>query len=196
MMRSPSTPRLQAGLAAFGFCVVLFPLSVVLHELGHFLIGRVFGIPTELHAASVSGLPETAPFGNSPGGVALASLAGPAITMLLVVLGFAFRTRVWGLPLLAVALARFFVNLAYMIQQRFVAAGIAAPSNPNFDEIQAARALDLPPQPLAAVGAVLLLAGLVFLWRFAGPRGFLVLTSGTIAGMVGWLVLLGPRLLP
>jgi hypothetical protein len=195
-MRTRTAARVPIGVAGFVLSALLFPLTVVLHELGHFLVGRSFGFPTLLHAASVTGLPETPPFDGEAGGVALAALAGPAVTLALAALGLLYRTRVWGLPLMATALVRFLVNLLYMVQQGFVAAGIAAASDPNFDEVLAARALGVAPQPLAAVGALLLLAGLVFLWRQAGGRGFFVLMAGTVAGMTLWLALLGPRLLP
>ncbi|MEY2884352.1 MAG: hypothetical protein RL490_2076 [Pseudomonadota bacterium] len=177
-------------------CVALLPATVILHELAHWLVGQLAGFPTQLHFASVDGLPETAPFGGAPLGVALAALAGPAMSVLLVGVGMISRHRPWGLPLVATAIARFAVNIIYMIQQAFVLAGVAKASQPNFDEILAARALGLPPQPLAAIGAIVLLAALAWLWRQASGRTLLVLAVGTVAGMVGWLGLLGPRLLP
>lgn len=188
--------RQPVGWTGFGLAALLFPVTVLLHELAHLLVGRLFGFATVLHAASVTGLPEESPYGGAPAGVAMAALAGPAATLALAGLGVRFRHRAWGLPLVTVTLARFLINLLYMVQQGFVAAKIAAPSKASFDEVLAAEALGLPPQPLAALGAAVLVVGVIFLSRQAGPRGLLALTAGTVAGMTIWLGLLGPRLLP
>lgn len=188
----PTARQWRQGLLA----ALLFPATVILHELGHFGIGWLSGFPVALHYASVTGLPEAAPYAGAPLAVALAALAGPAISLAMLAAGMAGWRRIWGLPLLAAALPRFVVNLLFMVQQGFVLAGIAQAGRPNIDEANAARALDVPAAPLAAIGAMALLAGLWAVWRRAGAGGVLMLALGTGLGMAGWLVVLGPRLLP
>lgn len=175
---------------------LLFPMTVVLHELGHFTVGWLAGFPVVLHFASVSGVPEQLPFAGAPLAAGLASLAGPAISLALAAAGLAGWRRLWGLPLLAAVLPRFTVNLLFMVQQGFVWAGIAEAGNSSMDEAVAARALGVSPVPLAAIGALVLLLGLWQLWARAGGKGLLVLALGTGAGMAGWLIGVGPRLLP
>jgi hypothetical protein len=189
--------RNKQNLAALlVWSVILVPVTVLVHELAHWLVARSAGFPAQLHFASVSGFPEQAPFGGAPIAVGLVALAGPAMTLAFVGLGMANARHAWGKALVATALPRFALNAVYMFQQSLVLAGIAKASAPNFDEAVAGRALALPPQLLASVGALVLVIGLIWLWRRAGARGFALLVLGTAAGLYGWMGILGPRLLP
>lgn len=186
-----------AGLIRpFLWSVALFPITVLLHELAHWLVARASGFPARLHFASVDNFPEQLPFGGAPGLVALTTLAGPAMTIALMIAGMAARSKPWGLPLVATALSRFVINAMFIVQQALVLAGIAQASQPNFDEVVAARALSAPAPLFAGVGALAFFVGGVWLWRNAGPWQFLALILGTLTGMVGWLGLVGPMLLP
>lgn len=180
----------------FLWSAALFPVATLLHEVGHFAAAAAVGFSPKLHFASVTGFPETPPFGGAPLGVAFASFAGPAVTMILGFIGAARTKSSWGLPLVAVCVPRFIVNSIFLLQQSLVLAGIAQASNPNFDEIVTARALAITPAPLAAIGAILFFAGLAWLWLKSSRGGLLALFVGTGVGMFGWLAYLGPAVLP
>lgn len=148
-----------------GGCVVMFPLSVIAHELGHWLTARMLGFPAILHFASVSGVPDQPPFGAVAGAVALVSLAGPLVTLALLALGSANFAKPWGRPLVVAAGFRFALNLIFLIQFGLVLAGIAAPAEAIFDEVTAAHSLGLLPVLLVAIGPLALAAALIRLWR-------------------------------
>lgn len=186
--------RSLAGLLAW--CLVLVPATIQLHEAGHWLVARLAGFAPVLHFASVDGIPDQPPFGGAAPAVALASLAGPAVSILLVLTGMMSAARAWAMPLVAAGILRFVINPMFLVQQALVAAGIAEAGAGNFDEIVAARALGWPPAALALPGALVLLLGLVWLWRRASGRQLAVLLAGTVAGVVLWMGALGPILLP
>ena len=57
--------RIQRLMALFGWAMLLGPLAVLLHELGHWVVGQAAGFQPTLHAYAVSGLPEKPPFGGN-----------------------------------------------------------------------------------------------------------------------------------
>ena len=182
--------------AHFLWCVALAPIAILLHELSHQVVGVAVGFPAQLHFASVSGIPEAAPFGGNPVSVALASLAGPAMSMSLMAIGAHFSKRPWGLPLVAVNVPRFVVNVVFLVQQALVVAGVFKAGESRFDEATAANALGWSAVALGSVGALFFFFGLVWLWRRAKGAGFIALALGTASGAFIWLQLLGPLLLP
>lgn len=187
----------------FLFALVLTPLGVLLHEAGHWAAGKAAGFQTVLHAYAVTGMPEEAPFGGNPTGVGIAALAGPAISMLLTAFGYASwrhrPSRAWALALAFSAPTRFLVNLFFLLGSALVAMGIAERSNPNFDEMTASRALDVPVLPLAVVGALVLLAAWsLIIRRIEKDRwtSLAALSAGTGGGLILWLGSVGSILLP
>ena len=187
----------------FLFALVLTPLGVVLHEAGHWTAGQAAGFPTVLHAYAVSGIPEAAPFGGNPLGVGIASLAGPAVSVLLTAFGYVIwrqdPSRLWALALAFSAPTRFLVNVFYLLGSVLVAMGIAERGNANFDEMTASRALDMPALPLVLVGAIVLPAAWALIIRGLDTSrwtSIAALAAGTGAGLALWLGPVGTFLLP
>ena len=60
----------------FLWSLMVGPIAVLLHELGHWIVAVTAGFQPVLHAYAVSGVPETGPFGGDPAGVAAVALAG------------------------------------------------------------------------------------------------------------------------
>lgn len=94
-------------LVAFGFAVLLYA-SVLVHELGHSLVARAFRLPVRritIHA--FVGFSEIEQEPPTPGREALVAVAGPAVSVLLAVVG-ALSTQLFppgGIPrLLSTAL--------------------------------------------------------------------------------------------
>src|SRR3954447_10435895 len=79
----------SAKLALLSF--VIMPLAVLIHELGHFSVAILAGLPAQLHAASVSGGAE---LGRAPGWlVACQTGAGPLASVLMAIGGALLYSR-------------------------------------------------------------------------------------------------------
>lgn len=195
--------RIQKPATLFLYALVMGPLAALTHELGHWIVGKAAGFQPVLHAYAVSGLPEAAPFGGNPLGVAAAALAGPVVTLLLTAAGYALwrqeASRNWALALAFAAPIRFVLNLMYFVGTGLVALGIVERSNPNFDEMTASLALSVPVFPLVGIGALVLpLAWWLIIRRLDEDRWASVasLLAGTLIGMALWLGPIGRSLLP
>lgn len=184
-----------------GWAVLMAPLGLFLHELGHFLAGRLLGFDdVRVGVAGVSGgarLGETA-----DRMVAIQAGAGPAVTLLLLILAWAFVARsprhLWAVALAATAPLRFLVGAVFIGARLLTWLQGGVPGVPNFDEYNLAKALGISPLPLAAVGAILLFGSWAWLWRRL-PRGRRALTAaalaaGTAGGLFLWMGLVGPPL--
>lgn len=86
---------MQSGLVGgIQWALIVF-FSVLLHELGHALSGRAFGLQPNIQLYAFGGLTSWAGGKNvSHGRSLLISLAGPAVSLLLAVLGFAVALAV------------------------------------------------------------------------------------------------------
>ena len=197
----PSRTRVLGTL--FVSALVMAPVAALLHELGHWIVAKAAGFQPILHAYAVSGLPDAAPFGGNPTGVAAVALAGPAVTLLLTAVGYRLwrqdSSRSWALALAFAAPTRFIINALFLIGSMLVALGVAERSNPNFDEVAAASALGIPEVSLAIIGALVLpLAWWSIIRRLNQNRwvDIAFLAAGTVAGMALWLGPVGNSLLP
>lgn len=134
------------NIGRFGAAAALVaPLTVIAHELGHFLAGRAMGFDAELRAASVSG---GAVLGRAPDWmVAVQALAGPLVTFLLLASAFAIgrrRAKPWVIALAATAPLRFLVGASYLTWSIYAwSQGGELRGSPNFDEYK-------PPLPSAS----------------------------------------------
>ncbi len=176
------------------FGVAAVPLSIVTHELGHFVVYHLFGAgDVRLHAASVSAVKDSL----SPAEIAVANITGPLITYLTLALAY-FLTRreylpFWIILALAAPLGRI-VNFVYIY---FRVAGYRP--QPNFDEFNFSRNLGFDALGLAVPTALAVIAAFFVFgsraWR-EGRFGELArIALALMAGVAVWFTA-GPRLLP
>lgn len=177
------------------------PLSIVLHELGHFTVYTLSGYPAHLGPASVSLLPGTPapPFVIA----ALGQAAGPAVTVLLTLLAtIMIRRRGPQAAWVALALTaplRMIVIFVFLGVRLYLAVIGGTPGEPNFDEFNLANTLGLPVVPFLMPFAAFFLFVWVMTLR-AIPRGrcwlsLVAAIAGAALGAGLWATLIGPALL-
>lgn len=155
----------SAKLAALSF--LLLPLAVFLHELGHFSIAILSGLPAQLHATSVSGGAE---LNAAPDWlVACQTAAGPLASLMMSIGGTILYSRDadrrWALALALGAASRFLMPAAYLgARLLFLVQGRVYAAQPVFDEHDFAAAVGLPP-PVVTAAATLVLLGVIY-WSF------------------------------
>ncbi len=192
---------------ALAIAIVVVPVSVIGHELGHFLSELAFGFesPT-LHYAS-TGFARESEFwvfvrrGDVAAASAIAdvthavvsSALGPLTSYALVAAGL------WGLARRGAAV---FLALAMSSAARFapVLLLFALGRAEHTDEAHVSRALDVPPAVLVAAAILALLAatigGAVLTTRRGRGRLVLPTVIGVVIGTVLWMGVLGPIVLP
>lgn len=196
----PAITPWRAMLAWAGSAAVLAPLAILVHELGHYLVGQALGLEgLQFHHASVShaGWPADAPQWQR----AALPAAGPLVTLAIV---FASAVLATWRP----SLAPFALALALGAGVRSVALGIGflvvqlrhPGAVGDFDEFNAASALGLPPGLVVALNVAAIVAAWAWCIRRtpAGHRVAAVAVSaaGAAAGIALYMGLVGPALLP
>ena len=185
-----------------GWCVLFVPLTIVLHELGHYTTARFLGFPNPvLHYSVVTPGDVT---GIRPSLVGVVGLAGPAVTIILAAFACTWillrsPTR-WAFALAVAAASRFVVGVPYTVINvgvRLIGGHMKAPA---FDEHQAGTALGWSGDALLASTTLVLVAVLLCV-GYKLPRGersvaWPGLLLGTVLGWALWMLLLGPVLLP
>ena len=188
---------LTDAVRLFLWAALLAPAGVLLHELGHFVAARALGF--EAARISATSVLHGASIGPSPHWmVALQSGAGPAVTLVLLAIA-AWRLRRgpanWAVALAATAPLRFAVDIVYLYFRLMAALQGSPPMNLDFDEYELARALELPPEPIALLAALVLVCTAIWIWREIG-RGrrllLLPLACGAFVGLWLWLRFAGP----
>jgi hypothetical protein len=186
--------------AAFG--IVVAPLTIVAHELGHYGVGLILGTPDlELHYGSVSDTAREQ--GVSSAKIGAQALAGPAVTLLIMAacaLGLRKTAHPFLVATLIAAPIRFAVGAVYLGFS--IAASVRGEprGQPNFDEFNAAQALGFPVEPLL----ILELAVTVLIWfwmyrRLEKGRRISAIFGATVGvglGVGAWIAVIGPWLLP
>ncbi len=152
--------REAAKLALLSFLIT--PLTILIHELGHFAVPVCFDLPAKLHPTRVSG---GAVLGEAPSWMAALQAGGGPLATFAMGLAAAYlydrRRRLWALAFAVAAVSRFVVTTAYLgLRLVLFALGRPFPGNPNFDEHNFARAVGIGTE-LAALGATLFLACLL-----------------------------------
>lgn len=188
------------GLAGWG--ALLAPAGIILHEMGHFLVGLSLGFPVRLNAGSVSGGPAIGSATDMA--VAMQASAGPLVTItLMAIAAWGLINRPgsrWAFALAITAPLRFIVGGTYLFWVgKAWLEETAFQGTPNFDEFNAALALGLSPVWLVAVQVLGLIA--FWIWATTRPRPIARIASvgsvlaGAVIGIALWMALIGPALL-
>lgn len=173
---------------------VVVPLSIVTHEFGHYVVYKAFGASNVvLHAFSVSAEKDTL----SSGQIALAAITGPIITYITIGSAIYFTSKkylpIWVIAGLAAPIGRV-VNFIYVY---FRAAGYDP--NPNFDEFNFSRSVNIDPLWLSFVTIAIVLATFFVFFRKAWRNGrsaeISTIVVSLIAGIFVWN-LVGGVILP
>lgn len=206
-LSAESSPRVKPRSTAswlratrwFSSGLIAAPLTIVIHEFGHFLAGLAFNHPRiAFHYASVSsGATEAA---YPPWQLATVAAAGPLVTCATVIVCCYLVGRYRSHPLLVAA--GLFAPLKFSVGFVFVCYWLsgARDSSPNFDEFNVAKHADISPFIPILIGALVLVGG--WFWLIRGiPRNNCILDLATsiVGGAIGltlYLTVIGPRLLP
>jgi hypothetical protein len=184
------------------WCVLLAPLTIVMHELGHYAAALWAGSPNPVLHYSWTDPGQLPGKGTSIDGVI--GLAGPAVTVILALFACAWilarGPARWAFALAVCAVSRFLVAVPYTlinIVARLAGRRLGAPA---FDEHKAGTALGLSGDALLASTVIVLICVLVFVERKlpSGQRSvaWSGLVIGTVMGWVCWMLVAGPALLP
>lgn len=172
--------------------LLLAPITILLHELGHLAAASLLGFPDpELHFSSISHGDIS---GRHSWQAGIVGLAGPAVTAFLVMVGLVLSSRrpetPFGYALAVAAASRFFVGVPYTIANLAARASGRRLEAPQFDEFKACEALGWSGD--LTLGATAAIVFFVFGWLlFRLPKGsrlvgWLGLIGGTIAGWALW----------
>lgn len=189
-------------LSLAGWGALLAPAGIILHEMGHFVVGLSLGFPVRLNVGSVSGGPVIGSATNLD--VAMQASAGPLVTIaLMAVAAWGLISRPgshWALALAITAPIRFIVGGTYLfwVGKAWFEES-AFQGTPNFDEYNAAIALGLSPVWLVTVQIFGLVA--YWIWATTRPKPNARIASvgsvlvGAIVGIAVWMALIGPAVL-
>lgn len=193
--------RIRRFLAWGGVAALAAPLGIILHELGHFVTAKAFGFPDLVfHYASVTD--RAAEVGMPAWQQGVNAVAGPLVT-LAIVLGCCVVARLRGPSPLAIAPAFAAGIRTFVVCGGFLIGRVLRPHQVprgNFDELNAARHLGIPPEVVTGASFLLLVLAWAYLTRRI-PRSerwmaLGAITMGTVAGIVLYVQWIGPMLLP
>lgn len=174
--------------------IVTIPLTIVSHELGHFFAYKLFGATNVvLHSVSVSADKDAL----SSWQIAFASIIGPVISYLTILAAIFFTRKnyvpIWIFVGLTPPIGRI-VNAVYIY---FRALGYTP--NPNFDEFNFSRTLNIEPLWLAVLTMMAVVATMFFFlrkaWRAGGFGELALVIISIVAGLAVWM-LVGGLILP
>jgi hypothetical protein len=172
-------------LKYIGLGILIIPLSIVTHELGHFFAYQIFGANNvQLHAFSVSADREN--LSNLQN--AIAALTGPIITYATVVLAYLFTRKNYHPAWIILSLGGLIGRIVNFIYIYFRLAGYNP--NPNFDEFNFSKSLGIEPLFLSIITAILFLViYAVFLkkaWKENGLSEIGLIILSLIGGVMVW----------
>jgi hypothetical protein len=182
--------------------VCLAPVTIVVHELGHYSAAHLLGYPRPvLHFSGVDPGPSV---GVPAAYVGFVALAGPLVSAALAIVGSVWIRRAKGTPLPAAltvtGVSRFAVSVPYTLVSAWVRLQERTLTPPVFDEYLAGEALGWSGDALLATTTLLFL-GVVWHVNRAVKKGarmtaWIGLLSGTVVGWAAWMLVIGPWLLP
>lgn len=183
----------------FASGMIAAPLTILTHELGHFLAGLAFNHPgLAIHYGSVTS--DAAKAGYPSWQLAIGAAAGPLVTCATVVLCCYLVARYRPHPL--VVAVGLFAPLKFSVGLVFIYYWLsgARNSSPNFDEFNVAKQAGITPFIPILIGVAVLIGGWFWLIRSI-PRGnrIVALATSIVGAAIGLALyggIIGPRLLP
>jgi type IV secretory pathway VirB3-like protein len=165
--------------------ILAVPISIVTHELGHFVAYQIFGASNvQLHAFSVSADRESV--GNLQN--AIAAITGPIITYLMVVVAYILTQKNYQPFWIILALGGLIGRLVNFIYIYFRTAGYNP--NPNFDEFNFSKFTGIEPLFASIITAILFLViYAVFLkkaWKENGFAEIGLIALSLVCGVAVW----------
>jgi hypothetical protein len=172
----------------FLFSLLLTPVTILIHELGHFAVPLLFDLPAQLHPTTVSG--GARPGSGNPGWMVAAQAGGgPLLTVTMGLIGYWLFVRdgrrLWALAFAAAAVSRLLVTTGYLaVRLLFAIQGRMFNGTPNFDEYNVAEALGFSPV-VASLVATGFLAFLLFRLFRRVERGSRLLFAAALTLAIG-----------
>lgn len=165
--------------------IIAVPLSIVTHELGHFLAYHLFGASNvQLHSVSVSADKEML----SSSQIAITSIVGPLISYLTIGLAFVLTRKKYIPFWITLALAAPIGRLVNGVYIYFRTLGYSP--NPNFDEFNFSRSVNVDPLWLSIATMIIVLATFFVFFRKAWRNGrfaeISTIVVSLIAGLFVW----------
>jgi hypothetical protein len=165
--------------------VLAVPISIVTHELGHFIAYQFFEASNvQLHAFSVSADKESVSNLQN----AIAAITGPIITYLTVVFAYILTSKNYQPFWIILALGGLIGRIVNFIYIYFRSAGYNP--NPNFDEFNFGKFTGIEPLFLSIITAILfLIIYAVFLknaWKESGLKEIGLIALSLICGVTVW----------
>ena len=195
-------PRWRTAGAYALLCALLAPLTIVLHEVAHYVTALALGFPdVEFHFSAIA----HGDIGGRPGWQSgLVGLAGPAATIAFILAAIALGRRrpgtAWPHALAFAAASRLLVGVPYTLANSITRLSGGRLDPPAFDEYKAGVALGVSGDAMLGASVAFFFVAIVWLAR-ALPKGrrlaaWAGLLAGTALGWALWMALLGPILLP
>jgi hypothetical protein len=186
----------QRALPWFGVALLVGPLTILPHELGHYLTYSFFGFPDmELRPASISYGQYDLFWGHIQAGnfaaaaevyplwqVAVGAAAGPLVTAVIVLaccyLAYRRGPTPWIVAPGLMAPIRSLIGIFYLIMALFW-----GPGQPHFDEFSVAQLTGVPVAVPILLSAAVLFRGWYVLLRLLPRGGRLLPVLSVLAGM-------------
>jgi mannose/fructose/N-acetylgalactosamine-specific phosphotransferase system component IID len=165
--------------------ILAVPISIVAHELGHFIVYQLFGASNvQLHAFSVSADKESVSNLQN----ALAAITGPIISYVIVILAHILTTKNYQPFWIILAIGGLIGRLVNFIYIYFRTAGYNP--NPNFDEFNFSKFTGIEPLFLSIITAILfVMMYAIFLkkaWKENGFKEIGLIAISIISGVAVW----------
>ncbi len=153
----------------FLLALLFTPVTILIHELGHFAVPIFFDLPAQLRPTTVSGGAGLGS-GHPDWMVAAQAGGGPLLTVAMGLVGAWLFVRdgrrIWALAFAVAAVSRLVVTTGYLaVRLLFAVQGRTFPGAPNFDEHNIARALAFSPVLASIVATGFLVLVLYWLFR-------------------------------
>ena len=187
---------MRQNLIRFFFGVLFTPVAILLHECGHYMTAAALGLAPHLHFAYT-----TTNYPGTPYTIGLVTAGGPTATALIVIVGFFWLWHLRHDRLQApVTPTEWFATFLVLCAARWLRGSIGGLHGEPNDEARLSASMGFPQWLLPYLLIPVALAALIAAVRLH-PRGSRLAPFGSAVlgicfGVVLWLKVIGPRLLP